>query len=220
MGKEKRTNNSESIQRVENLSDLLPALQSGAQVAAIEGLPLSQDSAALSQDSAILAKNFGGPIVWDFLKIKGFRTNDSEALEARLLENRPKFSHGIVPVALWDALSKEILSVLKQFPNYVVESEYLEINAGADQSIRMWHRDGGGGPVNYSNCLRVVRTLHGPSTEYSESNRGPIVRFKDNSLCVHTCGSKGALHRTPRNGTGARISYAIMLRPVPQSSIF
>ena len=208
MGKEKYSSNGESVQRVEKLSDLLPALQSGAQVAAKEGL-------RLSQDSKVLAQHYGGPIVWDFFGIKLIMTNDTEALKTCLRARRSRQIPGTVPSALWNELSNEILTVLKQFPNYVVESEYLGINAGVDQSIRIWHRDGAASsPIDFSNRLRIVRTLHGPSTEYSESERGPIVKFKKNSLCVHTCGPKGALHRSPRNGTNARISYAIMLRPV------
>lgn len=208
MRKEKYSKETKTIQRVEKLSDLLPTLQSGAQVAVKEGL-------TLSHDSTVLARHYEGPILWDFLGIRGVETNKLETLKARLSANRPRFSHNAALTVLWDELSKEIISVLKQFPNYFVDSEYLGINAGVDQSIRIWHRDGtASGPIDYSNRLRIVRTLSGPSTEYSESERGPIVRFKDNSLCVHTCGPKGALHRSPRNGTNARISYAIMLRPM------
>ncbi len=208
MGKEKQLNTSENYaRRVNNLRDLLPAIRAGAQVAAIDGLPLSEDS-------TVLAQHYNGPIVWDFFKIKGIQTNNTEELEARLFANKSHFTHDAALTALWDELSEEILSVLKQFPNYVVESEYLGIDAARDQSIRIWHRDGtASGPINYSNRLRIVRTLQGRSTEYSESERGPIVRFRDNSLCVHTCGPNGALHRSGTSGTSSRITYAIMLSP-------
>jgi hypothetical protein len=94
---------------------------------------------------------------------------------------------------------QQVLSDAKQFRALFPKKKLMGISLVLDKgpaNAQNWHRDGERG-ISDSGITRIIKTYHGPGTEFASEDGARKVSTPKNGISVHTTGPGSVQHRGP-----------------------